>query len=365
MLNFVLSAVRQVKKSKELARIVKTSDITTNKLQKNRQYSVAVIGAGAMGRDQCLGLKAIPQAKLVAIADNNDIALERIRQEVDLTGAGLYTDAQELFKKEQLDLVCIATNTSSHLKIAEMAVDSNIPRIIVEKPIGNNVAKAKHFAIHCKNKNIKISVNHSRRWSETYAAIYRCIDKGFIGRIKQIQMVFGPSGFAMNGSHFIDLAAYLGNSPVAKIIGFLDKENKANKRGNQFTDPGGYAFFQLKNGIRASIDLSNNLGRKSKFLTLIGESGRIEIDERMGIWHIINDLIPRLTFMFSGPVKPVGLFTKVVQDILANENPSGNTQDAINTLEAIMAVHISDRKDNISISLPLEGKDADLEIAFP
>ena len=318
-----------------------------------------------MGRDQCLALQTLPQAEIVAIADCSPGALARLRQQVSLPSTRFYNDAQELLDAEEVDLVCVATNTTSHLAIARLAVEAGVQRLIVEKPIGDQVAAARQLAQLCHERRVKMAVNHSRRWSNDYAAIRRCIDHGYIGTLRQVYAVPGPGGLAMTGVHFLDLIAYLAYTQIAWVMGFLDTVDKPNKRGPQFKDPGGYALLGLANGVRGYLDVSDDLSRKGKFSILQGDAGRIEVDERQGQWHLINAMFNRQTFRFSDTTKPAGYFAKVAAEMLSDVAPSCGAEEGVAALEAVMAVHLSNGRNHEQVCLPLQGEDSELKLPFP
>ena len=363
----LISKVRKTKRKRELTTIVQLEAVSATAFPgiSGHKYRVAVIGAGAMGRDQCLGLQTMPQAEIVAVADRNPGALARLRQQVSLPSTRFYNDAQELLDAEEIDLVCVATNTTSHLAIAHLAIEAGVQRLVVEKPIGNQVAAARQFAQLCRERGVKIAVNHSRRWSNDYAAIKRCIAHGYIGTLRQVYVVPGPGGLAMTGVHFIDLIAYLADTQIAWVMGFLDTVDKPNKRGPQFKDPGGYALLGLANGVRGYLDVSDDLSRKGKFSILQGDAGRIEVDERQGQWHLINAMFNRQTFRFSDTTKPAGYFAKVAAEMLSDVAPSCGAEEGVAALEAVMAVHLSSRHNHKQVFLPLQGKDTELELPFP
>jgi len=334
-------------------------------LKKERVYRVAVIGAGAMGRDQCLGLLKVPQAYLVALADQKTDALDRLRQEVTLPETTFYDDAQKLIQAEKLDLVSIATNTVSHIKIAQMVINAGISRIIIEKPIGNQVEAARTLAQQCAQGHIRLTVNLSRRWSNDYKGIHRCIEHGFIGNVRQIYASLGPGGLAMVGVHFIDLIAWLGQAPITWVIGHFDPISTPNRRGIEFHDPGGYLLLNLANGVRGYVDASDDLNQRDNFMIIRGETGRIEIDERHGVWHIINDTLGRYTFQFTDTTKPAQYFQKVAAEMLSDSPSSCPAEPAINALEAIVAAYYSSRNQQIKINLPLYGEGTLEEFPWP
>src|SRR5205823_1325251 len=97
-------------------------------------------------RYHCQGLQTLSNLEIVAAADHRPEALKSLKQK---TGGGNwndYTEIAELFRNEQIDLASIATNTVSHLEVGQIAVEAGVPRLIVEKPIGNSVSRARGFA---------------------------------------------------------------------------------------------------------------------------------------------------------------------------------------------------------------------------
>jgi len=353
------------KHERRLSQILRSQPLPVSRAEKPHPYSVAVIGAGAQGRDQCFGLKTLRSVQLTALADQKSEAVEKLSQELGLPGLRCYHDPRELLRKEKPDLLCIATNTVSHLDVAHWAVEAGISRLIVEKPVGNNVAKARKLALKCAEQGVKAAINHTRRWSADYAAIKRAMDYGFIGQLRHIYMAPGPGGFAMTGSHYFDLFNQFGGSSPAWLTGFLEPESKPNNRGAQFTDPGGYCVMVLKNGVKGYLNVSDDLSRRDGFVVLRGDAGRIEIDERAQEWYIFNNIFGRKTLPFLEPLNLAAFFAKAASEILSEASPSCGFHEGITSLEMVMAAHLSHARGNRPVDLPLDQEGSDLEIAFP
>ena len=358
--------LKRYKRQFELSNAVRVKSRPLLVVAKNQvKHKVAVIGAGAMGRDQCLALKTLPHVEIVAVADSSSQALERLRQQLDLTNTRFYQGARELLETESVDMLCVATNTTAHLEIAELGVDAGIGRLIVEKPIGNNVARARRFAISCVERGVKVAVNHSRRWVADYAAVKRCTAHGLIGNVREIHSSPGPGGLAMIGSHYFDLICYLTESRVEWLLAFLDQTVKPNKRGAQFNDPGGHCLMGLENGMRAYLDVSDDLAQWEGLTVLRGDEGRIEIDERAREWHLVSSPLGRRTFKFLESLRITDCFAKVAAQMLSDEAPSCGTEEGIHALEAVAAAHLSASAGNKLARLPIQDDDADLEMPLP
>lgn len=329
------------------------------------KFRVAVMGAGRMGRDQCLGLQALPQVEIAAVVDRDPEALARLRQQVNLDGARFYEDAEALLRAETVDLACIATNTVSHVEMAEMAVAAGVRRLIIEKPIGNQVERARWFAQMCAVHGVKLAVNHSRRWSSDYSAIRRCIEHGLIGTLRQIYAVPGPGGLGMTGVHYFDLMSYFSGSPIVWVQGYLEEPKKPNKRGTQFVAPGGYCLLGFENAMRGYLDVSDDLERMDSYMVLRGDGGRIEIDERRKEWHLINGIVGRRAFSFLDTTTIPGYFTKVAAQTLSEQPVSCGAAEGIAALEAVIGVHLSSTRDHSRVSVPLSEDDARLTLPLP
>ncbi len=95
---------------------------------------IAVIGAGAMGRNHIRFVTEEPEAELVAIAD----AFEGARATAEAAGVPFYTDPAQMMDEVKPEAVIIATPNDLHLGVAREAVKRNIVPL-VEKPISNDL----------------------------------------------------------------------------------------------------------------------------------------------------------------------------------------------------------------------------------
>ena len=90
---------------------------------------IAVIGAGAMGRNHIRFVTEEPEAELVAIAD----AFEGARATAGAAGVSFFTDAAQMMDEVKPEAVIIATPNGLHLGVAREAIARNIVPL-VEKP---------------------------------------------------------------------------------------------------------------------------------------------------------------------------------------------------------------------------------------
>ncbi len=91
--------------------------------------------------------------------------------------------------------------------------------VLVEKPLGKDVAEAKAFLDYCQGKDILVQANLWRRADEGFQALAA---GGLKDRIGKPQAVFGiyGNGLANNGTHMIDMARMLlGDIESVQVVG--------------------------------------------------------------------------------------------------------------------------------------------------
>ena len=101
-----------------------------------RPTNAAVIGVGALGRHHARLLAAMPDVKLIGVADPNP---EQGSAVADSCGTTWFADYRTLLEQPELDAVSIVVPTSLHRQIAEDCLRRDLP-VLIEKPITPTVA---------------------------------------------------------------------------------------------------------------------------------------------------------------------------------------------------------------------------------
>src|SRR3982751_4037257 len=91
--------------------------------------SIAVIGAGAMGRNHLRVLNDMPLARLVGVADADEVTAQRSAR---VYGIKPYTDYRHLLDHEKPEAVVIAVPTVMHRDVALNVISRGI-HLLVEK----------------------------------------------------------------------------------------------------------------------------------------------------------------------------------------------------------------------------------------
>ena len=329
-----------------------------------KSFRAAVIGAGNQGRDLCLGLLQLKGVEVAALADRSPEALSRVQTQLALPQLQVYQDAKEMLDAQQFDLVCVATNTPSHVPLAMMALDAGVKYLLVEKPIGTNVHLARQLVDCAADKNVPLAIDHARRWSPDYQAMKHFIAAGEMGKVREIYVAFGNGGLAMNGIHFIDLIRFFIDGDISWVIGNLDPLVEPNKRGAEYHDPSGYILFSFADGARAFLDFSSDLIRRDGLMVIKTEHGRIEVDERARQWTVVTQ-----TSQFSVPFvdsKNIpGKVARVAAELLSGIPPRSDGSDGVAALEVVLAAHLSHGLGHQPVYLPLSDEHQSFEVRFP
>ena len=188
---------------------------------------IAVIGAGAMGRNHIRFVTEEPEAELVAIAD----AFEGARATAEAAGVPFFTDPAQMMDEVKPEAVIIATPNDLHLGVAREAVKRNIVPL-VEKPISNDLEDAQAFAAEAETAGVPVLVGQHRRHNPFVNKAKEIIESGELGKLTVSSfhyMIYkndeyfdvewrrkkGAGPILVNLVHDVDLLRYLLGEPVA------------------------------------------------------------------------------------------------------------------------------------------------------
>ncbi len=158
-----------------------------------------------------------PHLRLSAGADLDPQAREDFHQRFKIP---VFSTLKDMLRAIQPQLLVIATPPDSHKKLLQLGVSALVPVIVCEKPLcmpGENLTPILRDA---EKKNLKILVNHERRYSADWRAAKELIlntrlgtplgfhAKIFMGRTRH------PSGVLLwDGTHMLDALRFLFPGP--------------------------------------------------------------------------------------------------------------------------------------------------------
>jgi len=141
-------------------------------------YGVGVIGCGGMGRSHAGYFAALPDVEVVACADPNAEAAQRLAARHN---AQAYADAQQLLDDARVQIVAICTPTPFHADLIAASARRG-KHIFCEKPVARTLADARRAIEAAGSAGVRLMVGHVLRFFPEYAEAKRLLDEGIVGR---------------------------------------------------------------------------------------------------------------------------------------------------------------------------------------
>jgi predicted dehydrogenase len=150
---------------------------------------VAVVGLGKMGLSHYALLNAHPDVEVAAICDSSSYVLGTLGK---YTGVRTCGDYDELLAKVELDAVVIATPSSSHVAMAQAAMERGL-HVFCEKPLTLHPADAERLTATATGRGLVTQVGYHNRFVGAFGEVKRLLDIGAIGRVTHVfGEAYGP-----------------------------------------------------------------------------------------------------------------------------------------------------------------------------
>jgi myo-inositol 2-dehydrogenase / D-chiro-inositol 1-dehydrogenase len=171
--------------------------------------NIGLLGAGRIGNVHAKSIVANANSKLVAIADVNHAAAEKLAAE---HGAQART-ADDIIRDSSIDAVLIATSTNTHSDLIEAATAAG-KAVLCEKPVDLNLERALACQAAAERRGRPVMIGFNRRFDPNFAAVKKALDGGEIGRGELLSITsFDPapppvSYIQVSGGLFRDMAIH-------------------------------------------------------------------------------------------------------------------------------------------------------------
>ncbi|MGH2561818.1 MAG: Gfo/Idh/MocA family protein [Thermomicrobiales bacterium] len=344
-----------------------------------RRYRAGIIGCSGIGLNRpepsklpyrsprphshAAAYDAAPDVEVVAVCDVVPEATARYRA---LWGdVATYADAAEMFARERLDLVSIATPDHLHADLFVSACAAGMSGIFCEKPLATTLADADRMIAAAAQSGVKVVVNHTRRFDPFYRQAKWLLTEGEIGAIRCIVATLGgPRAMLFrNGTHLIDMVSFFADAPPAWVAAEFDDADAAYGpiyRGgggrDPGLDPGANAYLRFTNGVRAFY--SGMKGTAPAFeLDVQGERGRIRIGDQIAeVWTLMPNGGLSMQPLPQTIAMPAGMVTAVA-DLIRLVEIDGDgiraLREARTTLEILLGILESASGGSQKVDFPL------------
>lgn len=146
---------------------------------------IGLIGAGRVGRVHAQSITDIENTELAIVAD---VFIEGASKLAKLHGGKFTDNPRDVFDSDELDMVIIASPTSTHIDLIEAGVDSGIP-VMCEKPIDLDISKVDSLARKVQESDVPVMIGFNRRFDPSISEVHSRTQSGEIGELEQLLVV--------------------------------------------------------------------------------------------------------------------------------------------------------------------------------
>ncbi|MCZ7646845.1 MAG: Gfo/Idh/MocA family oxidoreductase [Planctomycetota bacterium] len=262
-----------------------------------------LVGCGGMGGHQARLLSELEGYTLSAVCDAYEPNLKAVSE---ARGVKAYSDFGEMLAAERPEVAAICTQNALHAPMTIQAAKAGVRGVFCEKPMATHMADAREMVRVCRERGVKLVVNHQRRIGADLLAARRIVESGDLGEIKLVRGQCAGD-LLSDGTHVIDSVLFLFGDPgIAWVSGMLHrepgvdllakgrrrvfedlpadpeqarkrKEAQAGRRYGHAVETGGFAILQLENGVRFELACGDlrDASRAYQDYELIGARGRL------------------------------------------------------------------------------------------
>jgi predicted dehydrogenase len=139
---------------------------------------IGVIGYGYWGPNIVRNFHTQDSSEVVLVCDQNSKCIERLKKVHP--SMPFTTNANDIIKSTDIDVVAIVTPVWTHYDLAKAALE-NGKHVFVEKPFTCSVAQAEELIELADHKNLKIMVDHTFLFTGAVKKIRQLVDEGALG----------------------------------------------------------------------------------------------------------------------------------------------------------------------------------------
>lgn len=169
-----------------------------------------IAGSGSIANDLKTHAAALIHQSRIDLVAVMDCKYETAEQFGAKYGCDAFDNLELAMINVQPDLVCICTPDNTHFDVTKrVLLSENPPKIIfLEKPACQTRIEYNYLAEVSKDRNIKIVVNHTRRFNPKFLALKYFINLQSFGALHRVNAIY-YSGWFHNGTHIIDTLLFL------------------------------------------------------------------------------------------------------------------------------------------------------------
>lgn len=252
--------------------------------------NIGIIGSGFIGCTHAAAVNNSEKVNLVAIADVNEEAGKKAAED---NKCKWYADAEEMLKREEIDIVDICLPTFLHEQYVLLGAKYK-KNILCEKPVALSLESFDRMVSATENAGVNFMVAQVIRFWPEYADIKKHYDAGEFGNIKMVyanRLAQHPTWTtwhrdpAKSGGglfdlhlHDVDFVRYIFGKPKSVYaIGYQSETGCWNHIISNFV---------FENGVRAAVEGAFEMTENFPFnmyFRIVGEDRTVEYNLSAGL----------------------------------------------------------------------------------
>jgi len=150
------------------------------------KLGAGIIGCGWVAQEYVKAFENDERSQIRGLVDHNTANAERHRDEYGLQ-CSINTDAAEMLKQDDIDVVVVSVPHNLHTKYALAAAEAG-KHVIVEKPVALTMADVRKQQEAVRKTGVKSLVGFVLHWNPLLMTIDRLIDEGAFGDIFMVEV---------------------------------------------------------------------------------------------------------------------------------------------------------------------------------
>ena len=287
----------------------------------DRKIKIGIIGTGGISHMHMVGYTAQENVEVTAACDLDENRLEAFGNKYGVEK--LYTDYNEMLRKEELDGVSVCTWNNAHAPATIAALEAG-KNVLCEKPMAMNVKEAAAMQDAAEKAGKLLMIGFVKRFMKETEICREFIEKGHLGDIYYAKATYlrrcgNPGGWFADmkrsgggplidlGVHVIDQVRYLMGKPKAVSVSAVTFNNlglRYDIKGIERYKAADYsnycdvedmasALIRFDNGAALAVETSYSLNLKEDTgnLELFGTRAGIKLEPKLEIYSQMEDYL--------------------------------------------------------------------------
>jgi predicted dehydrogenase len=230
--------------------------------------NVALLGYGLAGSVfHAPFIASTPGLRLAVVVTGNE---KRRTQAVrEYPNVVVLDTADDVWQRAtELDLVVVATPNSSHVALAQAALDAGLP-VVVDKPLARSASEGRSVVEAARERGLMLSVFQNRRWDGDFLTLRRLLGEGRLGRVHRFESRFERwrpqpgggwrerAGAKEAGGLLYDLGSHLVDQALQLFGGVRDVYAELDvRREGAEVDDDDFLALEHESGVRSHLWMS-------------------------------------------------------------------------------------------------------------